>query len=117
MTLVLVSALQTLQQHTYLHSLTLNDISCYARLVSHLKRDILQPQPLDQSNIDKPPDILPPSIVYFLNKALQIPLKSVQDSWDILKDCLWECEKVPLRKDDYELFKQFGWDRGISEQC
>jgi hypothetical protein len=23
---------------------------------------------------------------------------------------------VPLKKDDYEFFKQFGWDKGISEQ-
>jgi hypothetical protein len=112
----LASALKTLQQHPHLQSLTLDDISCYARLVGHLKRDILQPQPLDQSTNDKAPDILPPSIVYFLNKALQIPLNLVQPSWDILKDCLWECKKVPLKKDDYELFKQFGWDKGISEQ-
>jgi hypothetical protein len=116
MNLALVSALQTLVQHPYLQSITLDDISCYARLVGHLKHDILQPQPLDQSDIDKPPDILPPSTVYFLNKALQIPLKYVQESWDILKDCLQDCKKVPLKKDDYELFKQFGWDKGISEQ-
>ena len=116
MSLSLVSALQTLQQHPHLQSLTLDDISCYARLVGYLKHDILQPQLLDQSTIDKALDILPPSIVYFLNKALKIPLNLVQASWDILKACLWECKKVLLKKDDYELFKQFGWDKGISEQ-
>jgi hypothetical protein len=36
----------------------LNTVIQYARLVSHLKEDILLPQPVDQSNIDEPPEIL-----------------------------------------------------------
>jgi hypothetical protein len=110
-----VEALQGLKTHPALCDLTLENISRYARLVGHLKHDILQPQPLDQSDFDKPPKILPPSIIFFLHMALEIPLEVIQASWDILKDYLWECKKVPLNKDDYEAFKKYGWEKGISE--
>ena len=63
-------AFQALQSHPAFHDFTLDDISRYARLIGHLKHDILLPQPLDQSDVDMAPKILPPSIVYFLHKAL-----------------------------------------------
>jgi hypothetical protein len=57
-----VEALQGLKTHPALCDLTFESISRYARLVGHLKRDILRPQPLDQSDFDTAPKILPPSI-------------------------------------------------------
>ena len=112
----LMVALEALQSHPAFCDFTLNDISHYARLIGHLKHDILLPQPLDQSDVKMAPKILPSSIVYFLHKALVIPFEFVQVSWDVLKDCFWECKKEPLKKDDYKLFKKFGWEKGISEQ-
>jgi hypothetical protein len=110
-----VAALTVLAHHSVLQKLTLADISCYARLISHLKWNILQPQPLHQSNFDMAPEILPPSIAYFLQWALDIPANSVQHSWDILKDYLWNCKKVPLNREDYETFKKSGLETGISK--
>jgi hypothetical protein len=62
------------------------------------------------------PKILPQgSVVWFLDKAHEIPLEVVEESWELLKDYLWECKKVPLNKDDYKAFKTYGWEKGISE--
>jgi hypothetical protein len=85
----------------------------YARLISHLKNDILLPQPLEQSDPDVPPDVLPLSLVDFLSLALKIEQEFIQDSWDILKYYVWECATVPLIYEDFELFRVFGWSRGI----
>jgi hypothetical protein len=94
--------------------LTLESISHYARLVGHLKRDILQLQPLDQSDFDTAPKILPQgSIVWFLDKALEIPLEVVQESWELLKDYLWECKKVPLNKVTTRLLKHMAGRKGL----
>ncbi len=55
-----------------LPDINLNTIFQYGRLVSHLKEDMLLPQPVDQ-NIDEPPEILPPTIAKFLALAQGIP--------------------------------------------
>jgi hypothetical protein len=109
----LIRALENLEKHPVLRKLTLNDMIQYARLISHLKNDILLPQPLEQSDPDVPPDVLPLSLVDFLSLALKIEQEFIQDSWDILKYYVWECATVPLIYEDFELFRVFGWSRGI----
>ena len=109
----LITALVQLQKHEILRNLTLNDVSRYARLVSHLKNNILLPQPHDQSDPNIPPDVLSPSLAGFLSETLQIYEEYIQDSWDILKFYLWECGTVALTNEDYDSFRHFGWPRGI----
>lgn len=109
----LIRALENLQKHPVLRKLTLNDVVQYARLVGHLKNDILLPQPFNQTDPGVPPDILPLSLVEFLSLALSIKQEFIQDSWDIMKYYIWECTTVPLIHEDFELFREFGWSRGI----
>lgn len=109
----LITALVQLQKHEFLLNLSLNDISRYARLVGHLKNDILLPQPLDQSDPSMPPDVLSSSMAGFLSETLRIDEEYIQDSWDILKFYVWECDIVALTSEDYDSYRQFGWPRGI----
>ncbi len=69
-----------------LPDINLNTILQYGRLVSHLIEDMLLPQPVDQSNIDEPPEILPPTIAKFLALALGLPAEHMQVSWDVLRN-------------------------------
>lgn len=54
----LLSATMKLQEDPFLHALSLNDVSQYARPVGHLQNDILLPQTIHQSNPCVPPDVL-----------------------------------------------------------
>jgi hypothetical protein len=76
----LILALDHLQKHSVLHSLKLDKLFQYSRLVCHLKRDILLPQPIEETSDSLPPDILPPTIAEFLSGALDIPAKNMQES-------------------------------------
>jgi hypothetical protein len=109
----LIRALENLKKHAILQKLNLNDPLLYARLIGHLKHDILLPQPLEQSDPAVPPDVLPLSLVEFLSLALKIKHEFIQDSWDIMKYYVWECTTVPLIHKDFELFREFGWSQGI----
>jgi hypothetical protein len=57
--------------------LTLDGITTFVRLITHLKRDILQPQPINESNPTNTPTILPQRIATFLGKALSIPVEDM----------------------------------------
>lgn len=111
-----ISSLLRLQEHHALKNMTLEHICQYIRLVQHLKDDILlaQPAELTQLSPEQAPEILPPTISLFLSNALNIPQESMQDSWEILKDHIWECQKVGLMREDYEAFKLYGWKLGLS---
>ena len=85
------------------------------RLILHLKESILLAQPLEQSSRDIGPDFLPRSIAAFLSDALGLPEDGMEESWEMLKDCIWKGEKVELTKGDYEAFKEYGWARGVSK--
>ena len=110
----LILALEQLQKHSVLHSLRLDKLLQYSCLVCHLKRDILLPQPIEDTSDSLPPEILPPTIAEFLSCALDIPGHCMQESWDILKYYIWDCKTVALTAKDYEAFKVFGWIKGIS---
>jgi hypothetical protein len=111
----LVDVLQRLVHHPSLNTITLDEVYRYTRFVLHLKESILLAQPIEQSSSDVAPDFLPRSIAAFLSDALGLPEDGIEESWDIVKDYVWKCEKVELTKDDYEAFKEYGWARGVSK--
>lgn len=111
----ILQVLKNLSDHPSLYNLTIDEVMAFARLAFHLKRDIIQPQPVnDACSLDIPPAILPVSISIFLSNALGIPLDSVQDCWEILSDYAWSLSEAPLFRADYVTFKQFGWELGLS---
>lgn len=107
--------LTLLEAHPGLCKLSLNHVTTFSRLASHLKNDILLPQPPQQTDLTTPPDVLPPSIALFLSEAIEIELEDIDDCWDILKDHVWGLNTTGLVPEDYTLFKQFGWSLGISK--
>lgn len=108
------NALDKLKEHPVLRHLSLDGVVTFTRLASHLKRDILQPQPIPQSNPSIPPAVLPPPITNFLGASLGMSTDDIDDCWDILQDYVWEIPVVPLSSTDFHLFKQFGWPCGLS---
>ena len=101
--------LAQLQVHLVLHHLTLDGITTFVCLITHLKCDILQPQPINESNPTNVPTILRQPITRFLGKALSIPFKVMNDFWTIMRGYAWEMLTMVLIQDDYDLFKQWGW--------
>jgi len=64
------NVLEKLKAHPVLRYLTLDGVVTFTRLASHLKRDILQPQPISESNPSLVPAILPQPIISFLGASL-----------------------------------------------
>jgi hypothetical protein len=79
------------------------------------KCDILQPQPINESNPAVAPSVLPQPIAIFLGRSLCIPVETMDDFWTILRDYAWEMPTTPLMREDYDLFKRLGWHCGLSE--
>lgn len=102
--MILVDILTCHQDHPTLKGLTLEGIVLFSRLASHLKRDILQPQPLVESNHEAAPTQLPSSILTFLATCIEIPLEDIAELWNILKDHIWNLSRAPLHAEDYLLF-------------
>ena len=98
--------LAQLQVHLVLHHLTLDGITTFFCLITHLKCDILQPQPINESNLTDMPTILPQPITQFLSEALSIPFEVMDDFWTIMRGYAWEMLTMVLIQDDYDLFKQ-----------
>jgi hypothetical protein len=109
-----ISVLEKLKVHPVLRYLTLDGIVTFTRLSSHLKRDILQPQPISESNPMIAPAVLPQPITKFLGLSLGISTDIIDDCWDVLQDYVWETPVVPLTYGDFQLFKCFGWPCGLS---
>jgi hypothetical protein len=112
--LLATNTLDKLKAHLVLRHLTLDGVVTFTRLASHLKRDILQPQPIPQSDPSIPPAVLPPPITNFLGASLGMSTDVIDDCWDILQDYVWEIPVLPLTSTDFQLFKQFGWPCGLS---
>ena len=66
-----------LSAHPILRGLTLDGVVTLTRLASHLKRDILQPQSISESNPNVPPAILPLPIAMFLSASIGIPINVI----------------------------------------
>ncbi|KAF8059881.1 hypothetical protein FPV67DRAFT_1453519 [Lyophyllum atratum] len=109
-----IPALSQLGSHPILCGLTLDQVITFIRLTSSLKRDILQPQPLHQSDENHAPDILPPSVAEFLSRAVGIPSDCIADSWDILKHHVWSASPTSRRREDYDLFEEHGRALGLN---
>jgi hypothetical protein len=106
---------QQLEAHPVLHSLNLEDLNLFIWLAAQLRRDIQLLLPLNQSNPEDLPDILPPTIEEFLCRAIGIPLNCVGHLWDILKEDVWSASPSLFFEDDLELFKEHGWALGLSQ--
>ena len=104
----ILQVLQRLSDHHVLYSLTIDEVMTFTRLeASHLKFDILKPQPIRESqDCSILPKVLPISISIFLGRAIGIPLDSVQDCWEILGEYAWSLKEEPLFKTNYQVFKQ-----------
>ena len=85
------NVLEKLKTHPVLRYLTLDGIVTLTRLASHLKRDILQPQPISESNPSPliAPAVLPQPIINFLGTSLGISTDVMDDCWDILQDYVY----------------------------
>ncbi|THV06826.1 hypothetical protein K435DRAFT_644489 [Dendrothele bispora CBS 962.96] len=96
-------------------SLSFGEISTFIRLASLLKRDILQPQPLPETDPDQPPAVLPPSIAAFLSDALHISPSNIFLCWEVLKEEVW-ATAVPeeTKQEDLEIFRSHGRKYGIT---
>ena len=106
--------LEKIQAHPVLQYITLDGVVTFTRLASHLKRDIIQPQSISESNPSIAPTILPQPVTHFLGTSLGISFDVIEEFWDILKDYVWETPVVPLTSGDFQLFKHFGWPCGLS---
>lgn len=110
----LLSLLSQLGGHSILKGITLDGVVTFIRLASQLKRSIIQPQPISDSDPENPPLYLPTAISAFLSTSLNIPPEAMEDLWSILKTEVWEMPLMPLIGEDYRLFKEFGWPLRIS---
>jgi hypothetical protein len=111
----LTTALRALNRIHALRYLTFSQVSMFIRLSSRLKRDILQPQPIEDTIPHCPPTALPPSVSEFLSDALGIPLQDILVCWDLLKKDVWEAQvSEDIKQDDLRLFKEHGHRRGLS---
>lgn len=112
--MLLIDLVERLKAHTLLEGLSLDILMTFTRLASHLKRDILQPQVISQSDPGYAPDKLPASVSNFLGDALGISNECIHQCWGLLNDYIWDMPTTPLSSDDYRLFKEHGWEYGIS---
>jgi len=109
-----VELLERLQHHPVLCCITLDGIITFTQLTGHLKHDILQPQPINDSDPSLAPNFLPDSVATFLATALVIPLEVMDECWDIFLGYVWEMPSQLLTSEDYRLFKSYGWEHGLS---
>jgi hypothetical protein len=79
-----------LLDHPVLRDVTLNGILTFSRLIGALKHNILQLQPLFDSDIEKAPQFLGPAIHGFIAAALGIDDDAMGDLWSLAKDYVWE---------------------------
>ncbi|KAJ7216341.1 hypothetical protein GGX14DRAFT_391184 [Mycena pura] len=93
--------------------LTLAQALLFSRLLSLLKDDILLVQPLRVST-DEAPTILPPSVSEFMADAVGIALDSVASCWKKMKKDIWKLPIPTLSEEEEELFRKYGWRRGIT---
>ena len=113
--ITMIHTLLQLQAHPVLKNITFDGITTFTRLASRLKREIIQPQPLAESDPTVPPLVLPQSISASLAACLNIPLECMQNLWLILREHAWDQGSAALLcPNDYLLFKQHGWAHGLS---
>ena len=102
------NVLEKLKAHPILQYLNLDSVGAFTRLASHLKRDILQPQPIPQINPLLAPAVLPQPVTNFLGISLGMSTDVIDDCWGILQNYVREIPVLPLTSGDFQLFKHFG---------
>jgi hypothetical protein len=95
--------------------LSLNTIQKFISLVSRLKNNILLAQPSSILNESDPADVLPPTIVTFLQTSCSISEDCVTSCWQVLKSTIWlnmktEEDSLSTIFDD---FAKHGHSRGL----
>ena len=110
------NVLERLKAHPVLQYLTLDGIRAFTRPASHLKCDILQPQPIPQINPLLAPAVLPQPVTNFLGISLGMSTDVIDVCWGILQNYVREIPVVLLTSGDFQLFKHFGCEdiyRGV----
>ena len=108
--LTLVDVMALSQQHP---NLSLDTVQRFISLVSRLKNDILLMQPSSVDDSD-PPDVLPPTIMTFLQASCSISEECVKNCWKMLKSTVWLHTKAQGREDGvFEDFAKHGHSRGL----
>ena len=110
----MLKLLVNLQLHPTLKDISLNGVFAFVRIASRLKREILQVQPLCESDEKQPPSVLPISISIFLGQCFDISPETLGDFWNIIKEHVWDSPVISLEPNDYCLFKEHGWALGLS---
>ena len=84
--------------HKVISGLSLDSLTTVARLIPHLKRDILQPQMLTQSrNLHVAPPMLSSSFISFLSDLLGIAGAFIPDLWTIIRQEVWDLPVILIR--------------------
>jgi hypothetical protein len=93
-------------------NLSFNTIQQFISLASRLKDDILLAQP-SSIVVSDPPDVLPLTIVAFLQASCSIPEDCINSCWEALKSTVWlhvNSEEDNAILDD---FVKHGHSRGL----
>ena len=109
-----IGVFQQFWDHPVLHSTMLTQLTTYIRLAAHLKQDILLPQPLEMSDPECVPDVLPQAVALFLSKCIDMPFEYMEYFWDVLKYQVWATSPTLSIPEDLALFKEFGWELNLS---
>ena len=103
-----------LESNSTLRCLTLDGITTFTRITSRLKRDILQLQPIEESDPGTPPHFLPENVQMFLAGCMGIPLSDIDYLWKASRSYIWDIPLMPLMDEDFSVFKVIGWKYGLS---
>ncbi|KAF9566143.1 hypothetical protein CPC08DRAFT_704222, partial [Agrocybe pediades] len=72
--MIAVELLEGLESHPILRFLTLDGAVTPSHILSHLKRSILQPQPIPESSPSHLPQFLPEHIQNFVREFIDLPV-------------------------------------------
>ena len=91
MTIIKIKSLLTLlSSEDLLEDLTLEQLTTFIRLASHLRREILHAQrPAHPEEVAPEYDSLPTNVTQFLAQSMNWTPLIVKKSWDILRDTIW----------------------------
>ncbi|EDR02756.1 uncharacterized protein LACBIDRAFT_307970 [Laccaria bicolor S238N-H82] len=80
-----------------------------SRFASHLKRDILQPQPIPRNNSS-----ILPSAHHNLGASLGMSTNDIDDCWDLLQDYVWEIPGIAAYIKGLSFVQTIRWPCGLS---
>jgi hypothetical protein len=111
----IVDLLTALNNHKTLKKLSLSQVLQFLTTTACLKHDINIVQPTKGLS-DTAPEFLSISIQQFLSESVNVPLDCIPNAWSILKDYAWSILLLTdAIKRESVGFRQYGWDKGLSE--